>query len=425
MRAVVHAPHVPTRLLASLVGLAATGLALAVAVGVLVGVSAAVSLGLLSMTFAALALVRPFGFRTRTLTIDTEPGRVHLRRAIGGVTIDRRDVVGATTCHHEGRVAMSLTVSVWRGTTTVTLSFDDEASAERVRAALGLPREGAGETCFAVSPSMVDTTTRVVSGFVAFGSLLAFLTPVEPGSAAFHELYAYVYGGPALVFALILSLVGHVPASLRRRIALRPEAAYFPGDVGPVAVPYDRIVGATPQKKGLELRVEGAPPAFLALPASHAELRLVAAHLDSAARRARGEGRRADDPGERIARLARSPGESVEQWLTRLDGVAATLGSGYRAAELALPDLERAARDIDLSTDLRLAAARVIRRAPGQAGTRIDPATLPSSSVEHAALFRVADGPVDAVARAYEALPEETNDEAARAKGVGARAATV
>ena len=406
-------------------GLASAALAVAVAAGVLFGVSAAVSLGMLSMTFAALALLRPFGFRTRTLTVDTEPGRVHLRRAIGGVTIDRRDVVGATTCHHEGRVVTSLAVSVWRGTTTVTLSFDDEASAERVRAALGLPREGAGETSFAVSPSMVDTTTRVVSGFVALGSLLALLTPVDPGSMAFHELYAYVYGGPALVLALILSLVGHIPTSLRRRVALRPEAAYFPGDIGPIAVPYDRIVGATPQKKGLELRVEGAPPVFLALPASHAELALVAAHLDSAARRARGEGRRADDPGEAIARLARSPGESVERWLLRLDGIAATAGSGYRAAELALPDLERAARDIDLSTDLRLAAARVLRRAPGQAGARIDTATLPSSSAAHAALFRVADGPIDAVARAYEALPEETNDEAERGEDVGARAETV
>lgn len=425
MRAVVHAPHIPTRLLAALVALASAALAMAVAAGLVFGASAAVSLGLLSMTFAALALLRPFVFRTRTLTVDTEPGRVHLRRALGGVTIDRRDVVGATTCRHEGRVVMSLTVSVWRGTTTVTLSFDDEASAERVRAGLGLPREGTGETSFAVSPSMVDTTTRVVSGFVALASLVALLTPVDPGSAAFHELYAYVYGGPALVWALILSLVGHIPASLRRRVALRPEAAYFPGDVGPVAVPYDRIVGATPQKKGLELRVEGAAPVFLALPASHAELALVAAHLDSAARRARGEGRKADDPGEAIARLARSPGESVEAWLSRLDGIAATMGSGYRATDLALPDLERAARDIDLSTDLRLAAARVLRRAPGPAGPRIDTASLPSSSEEHAALFRVADGPVDAVARAYEALPEETNEAAERGEDVGARAGTV
>lgn len=425
MRAVVHAPHVPTRLVASLVGLAFAALALALTEGLLFGVSSAVSLGLLSMTFAALALLRPFAFRTRTLTVDTEPGRVHVRRALGGLTIDRRDVVGATTCRHEGRVVMSLTVSVWRGTTTVTLSFDDESSAERVRAALGLPREGAGETSFAVSPSMVDTTTRVVSGFVALGSLLAFLTPADPGSAAFHELYAYVYGGPALVLALILSLVGHVPASLRRRVALRPEAAYFPGDVGPVAVPYDRIVGATPQKKGLELRVEGAPPVSLALTASHAELALVAAHLDAAARRARGEGRRADDPGERVARLARSPGETVETWLLRLDGIAATMGGGYRGAELALPDLERAASDIDLPTDLRLAAARVLRRAPGQAGPRIDTATLPASSAAHAALFRIADGPVDAVARAYGALPEEENDEAERGEDVGARAKTV
>lgn len=406
-------------------GLACAALALAVAAGLLFGVRAAVSLGLLAMTFAALALLRPFAFRTRTLTVDTEPGRVHLRRAFGGLTIDRRDVVGATTCLHEGRVATSLTVSVWRGTTTVTLFFDDEASAERVRSALGFPREGVGETSFAVSPSTFDTATRLLAGFVALGSLLAFLTPVDPESPAFHELYAYTYGGPALALASILWVVGHVPASRRRRVALRPEAAYFPGDVGPIAVPYDRIVETKPENKHIELRVEGAVPVSLPLPAPRAELELLAAHLASATRRARGEGRKADDPGERIARLARSPGENVQVWLLRLDGIAATMGSGYRATDLALPDLERAASDIDLSTDLRLAAARVLRRAPGPAAPRIDTATLPSSSEAHATLFRIADGPVEAVARAYEALPEETNDEAERGEGVGARAETV
>jgi hypothetical protein len=414
MRALVHAPHVPTRLVGALVALSGAAVVLAIAAGVLVGALGAFWFLTLAMAFGALALARPFWFRTRELTVDTEPGRVHLRRPIGGVTIDRRDVVGATTCLYQGRVATSLTVSVWRGTTTVTLAFEDEASAERIRAALGLPRDGAGETSFAVSPSTFDTATRTLAGFVACAALLAFLTPRDAHQPEIYGLFTFFYGGPALVLALVLAAIGHTPASRRRRIALRPEAAYLPGEVGAVAVPYERIVGAVPHVSGLEVRLEGAQTAYLPVRVPYQELELAAAQLTSAAQRARGEGQKTDEPGERIARLARSEGESVQAWMTRLDGTAASLGGGYRGADLSFVDLERAANDIDLSTDLRLAAARVLRKAQGATGPRVDTAALPSSSAAHAALFRIADGPIDEVARAYDALDETTDTEARR-----------
>jgi len=361
----------------------------------------------LGFVLVSLAVADPFRFAARVVDVDVRPGEVHVRRGLGSFRIRPSDVSGATTCHHDGKLALTLVLGKKHhaGLPPVSLLFDDPADAERVRAALGIAREGLGETHFPTEMPVNVRTGRVFAAvaFVLSAATLALylLQLVASTSANLFELVmATVWLGiPCFLLSLIRYL--HPNATRMRRIALRPEAAYFPTPQGFIQLPYAAIRRVLHQGGTLIVEPEVGRPIHTKtlLPAN--ECAVLASHVEAGRRRALGDVARRAEVEERLSLLM--PGqESVEAWVGRLDGMASLLATpGYRGSAIDREDLRTALDDIDSPVSLRFAAGRLLARIDPEIRVRVVEAADTSPSEAHAKLFRICDGAAAEIAQAY------------------------
>jgi len=369
---------------------------------------------LAAFAFSGFALVclanaSPFRFRPRSVPLTIAPGRVAVARGIASFEVRGADVVGATTSLHEGKVALSLTLAA-RPEAPVTFVFDRDEDAEKVRAALGIAREGRGETSF---PTDVPSLVRMgrVLALVALGLLLLPLPFLLASST--DAVFVWMTVGLRAFVLGALSFLQYVPRgrAATRRGVLRPEAAYVPGRTGALALPYADIVGVRSERSSLVVSMRNTTEHTIrtVLPAD--ECAIVASHVEAARRRAQGEGARRAEVVERLAMLQRS-NEPIAAWLARVDGVASTIGTiGYRGAALDRDDLRIALEDIDLDVTLRVAAGRVLARVDPEVRVRVAEAATAAPSEPVANVLRHFDAPPDEIARALdEALELDEGD---------------
>lgn len=361
----------------------------------------------LGFILLCVAVTDPFRFASRVVDVDVRPGEVRVRRGFGSFRIRPSDVSGATTCHHEGKLALTMVLGKKHhaGRAPVSFLFDDTADAERVRAALGISREGVGETHFPTEVPVNVRTGRVfaVLALVVSTTTLAFYLAQVAGrpesfSFVFAALTIYL-GIPSFLLSLIKYV--HPNATKMRRIALRPEAAYFPTPQGFLQLPYSAIRRVLHQGGTLIVEPEVGRPIHTKtlLPAD--ECAVLASHVEASRRRALGDGARRAEVEERLSLLM--PGnESVEAWIRRLDGMASLLATaGYRGSAIDREDLRTALDDIDSPIALRLAAGRLLARVDPEICVRVVEAADTSPSEAHAKLFRICDGAAAEVAQAY------------------------
>jgi hypothetical protein len=109
--------------------------------------------------------------------------------------------------------------------------------------------------------------------------------------------------------------------------------------------------------------VPSKPVAFLPRGLSADERTHLLSQIYSAMSRAHGQGTQHIDPTERVETLRRA-NESTRQWLTRIDVAAGTIvpGAGYRSGVIEEHELWAIAEDHDVATDARAAALRMLTR---------------------------------------------------------------
>lgn len=412
MRARVHdraGPRGP-KLIVTAIGFAI--IALAVSLCVLVESSSPLRAVPFSVGLAILAVVCAgwIRFQSRVAEIEVGPGRVRVRRGLASLTLKSDTIAGATTSYHEGGVALTLTLATRDRLQPVTLALANEDEAERVRGALGIPRDGKGETSFPVEePSVVRVgrTCAIIGGALVLlpvpFALLATLSDDPPRLGAFASL---AYHG-ALV--LLVSLVQFIPRAphLARRVVMRPEALYLPGLDGADTIAYGAIERVW--QEGTSICVATADKKARAVPTvmNVDECAVAVSHLEAARRRALGEGPRRVEVAERLAVLRRND-EPVSAWLQRVDSLASLARvQGYRGSALDRDDLHVAVTDVDLALDLRVAAGRVLARVDPDVRVRIAEAATTATSEAAANVLQRFDAPVAEIARAYEDLEQE------------------
>ena len=134
------------------------------------------------------------------------------------------------------------------------------------------------------------------------------------------------------------------------------------GDVQRVIVDEKAFALARPLPAMAEV-VPSKPVAFLPRGLSADERTHLLSQIYSAMSRAHGQGTQHVDPTERVETLCRT-NESTRQWLTRIDVAAGTIapGAGYRGGVIEEHDLWAIAEDHDVATDARAAALRMLTR---------------------------------------------------------------
>ena len=362
-------------------------------------------MGLAAFLFA-LAISDPFRFSSRVVDVDVRPGELRVRRGIGGFAIQPSDIDGATTAHHEGKVALTMVLRS-RSRRPITFLFESASDAESARAALGLSRDGTGETHFPTeAPDLVLFGRSVAVGAAAVallllgGELVQDLRPHGLNSTGVIRAGNLFWLAIALAFSSMRFLLPTVRYT--RRIALRPEAVYLPTNGGFATIPYAEIRHVIHSGNALVIEVLEHPPWRVPTCLSEDECAVLASHVEASRRRALGGVARGEEMTERLAALGRR-GEPVQVWMARLDAVAAAMSTlGYRGAAIDREDLRLAVEDYDLPLDIRLAAGRLLAKVDPQSRVRVADAGAASSSPQQAKLFCIADGTADELAHAYE-----------------------
>lgn len=313
------------------------------------------------------------GFRGRPRARDVElvcaPGEI--RTADGSFVLRAKDVVGASTAPHDGRLLLHVEDRTSPG--PHALLFDDLASLDEARRSLGLLHGGTGAVEWPVRRSV----SRV------FGII---------GAAS-----AVACGGVNLLMLFAWPFLAAWPKKMAsgERIGLGPAGVTHGG----VTYPYTWIDGATvvPTPRAITLWRAGQPYASIPCPnLDPSECERVASQVNAAARRARGEVVHRESALERLTQIKRAAGEPARAWLGRLEALAASVGAdNYRAAPIGVDDLWRIAEDADEGTSARVGAARLLLRARGpEAGPRI--ATALANLREPEERVRIAvEAPID------------------------------
>lgn len=421
MRVLVH-DRVGPRSLPSRIAVAGTlcivGPAVAAWLSPIGSMGSAVLIGHLGFVLLSLAVAAPFRFGPRVVNVSVRPGEVHVRRGLGSLRIRPRDVSGATTCHHEGNPALTLVLGEGHhaGVPPVSLLFETPADAERVRAALGIARDGLGETHF---PTEMPATVRIgrVFGAIALVLAVATLAPYFVERSLLGLILAAVgLGIPCFLLALIQYL--HPNATRMRRIALRADAVYLPTPGGFVRLPYGAIRRVHHRGRTLIVEPEEGPPIPTKTLLPPEECAVLVSHVEEGRRRAMGDSTRQAEVDEQLSLLM--PGaESIEAWIARLDGMAAVLSiPGYRGSSLDREVLRTTLDDIDSPVPLRFAAGRLLVKTDPEIRTRVAQAADTSPSEAHAKLFRACDGAAAEVAQAYAEIEEVETQSRGRSAAV-------
>ncbi|MFO0663516.1 MAG: hypothetical protein U0174_06170 [Polyangiaceae bacterium] len=285
--------------------------------------------------------------RARVTRVECHPGHVRLG---SGVVFKPADVIGASTTRHEGKYLVHLYI---RGASAPhAFTFDSEEAVGKFRKSLGLKHDGTGTLEWAMSKGS-ELWLGVIAGIA---SLLCGL------SSAFLLLWT---------FLSYRSLRG------TRLMAMSSEGLFIPPIAGHVGthIRFADIASVEVVKGGsglLLMTTAGHPIRLPSNQISDVEWARIAAQLEAASRRARGERTERERPIERVMQIQRADGEPIGSWLARLE--AASLHSDYRGGALDPTELMRVTEDLDEAPLNRLAAARLLRRTTEEGRVRIDEA---------------------------------------------------
>ncbi len=341
-----------------------------------------------------LALLSPARFAPRGVELELRPGEVRVKGSLFlAQTVRARDVIGASTaCHPEGFVVSVQTTRRDPHPLSFLVRTAEDASA--LRAALGIGHDGTGEIAWRTEEPLNVAVGRVF-GWVAFAVLASCLVlswshellGAPELSGTFWVGLGLVYGSLPLLVSLLMRL--WTPPT--RRVLLRPGGLHVATSAEPACLGYLDLTRVSRQARELIFVARNGTTLSVAAGLSPPEeLDVVVAQLESARRRAAGEGLARPEIGHRLAMLERG-GDPVPSWLIRLDGLAAGLvAGGYRSSHLDREALWIAMEDPDTPSELRLATARVLGRIEPRQRVRIAELAEASRSPAIARGIRVA-----------------------------------
>jgi hypothetical protein len=309
--------------------------------------------------------------RRSACVVEVQPGGVAVRGAgLRSQRIRAAEIRAASTAQMSDaeRCAVGL-VRYADGDWPMWLEMETPEDADRVRRALGVGHWGFGEivwpprsgSCYHVRPSAVD----VVAAVAWLGVCIAALS---------SAVAAAVTAG---TIALALTMIGAAAAALPHRdadsLCLSPQGLVVVVRGATLDFRWAEIVGASEIPGGILVHTRGAPVPARMKGASLAERTHFVAQIQSAVRRARGEGPGRPAAPPSLAILVPRD-EPARVWLERLDATAASLRhtDRYRHAGVEESELWSALESPDAPGPLRAAAARILARLePVQAGPRI------------------------------------------------------
>lgn len=366
----------------------------------------------------------------RNVELELGPGFVLVKGA--GSRSQRvvfADIVGATTARTAD--GFLLTLQHRKRRQPITLKLETAGDIDAVRRLLGIGHDGFGVVAWPTEASTEERTER--------GARIAF------GVAALLMLPLLVLGAWEPNFCFTLLFLSALFVAFFARVARFVSAFVPPRGVAMTAeglevrmlhessrIPYTSIADVRAHDEAIALLVHppDAKPVASTRFVRRASRRLgglsdedttaMIAQIRAASQRAHGFGTAKDDATSRLDVL-RPNGQSIREWLVRLDTTAQMLaeGSGYRGTTVASEDLWAVLEDPDADTLLRTAAARILgRRREPMARLRIDTtlATIRDEGTSQRIRIAVNDD-LDAASRALEALdPSPTAEDLARIK---------
>ncbi len=386
-----------------LLGLAALSGLVAILALLVLGSGLALAAWLASLMFGALAALAPARFAPREVELELAPGQVRVRgSSLLAQTVRAREVMGASTARHgEGFVVSVQTVK--RAAHPLSFLVQTQEEAARLRVALGIGHDGEGELAWRAEEP-VGVFFFNLSGWLSFAlsaAGLAYTGILVAQGAGEGELSPTFTMG---VMPLLFSMLRLMPQTTNR-VLLRGDALYIPWIPSCARIEYWDIAWVGRDGRALVLTTRSGHSFSVAMKlARPEEIELVASQIDSARRRAQGEGTSREHVGNQLSTLERGQAP-LGVWLARLDGLAAGLMGGYRGSALDRGALWLAVEDPDMTPELRVAAARVLGRLEPAQRTRIADLAEASRSPAVAKGIRVASE-VDATDSASQQLEE-------------------
>ncbi len=358
-------------------------------------------LGVAWLTLGRIVVPR---MRARACTILVEPGAIRVVGAgLSSQRIAAAGVRAASTAQlPDGRFSLALVLH--EDSDPLWLELETPADLDRVRRALGVGHAGFGVLRWP-SPRGAFHNTPTVADFVATLGWLAILFAVWAGAVE----VALALALPVLPLTLVAMVLATTARPWRHGVMLTPRGVQRLLHGRSAFWPWDAVKSAKVEGTGLCLETAAGVevvPMRSALPAIREHL---AAQIQSAARRSRGEGPLPPELPASLATLSRRD-EGRRAWLERLDATAASMaqGDGYRQTSVATRDLWTTLDSPDAPASLRAAAARILARvAPEEAGDRIARALAMEHDSETRQCIRVAlEEDVEIAARELDRLDE-------------------
>ncbi len=324
--------------------------------------------------------------RPRKALIECRAGMVR-GRGIG--TVRARDLVGATTATHAGRVSLML-AHRRRKHSPIILDLPDEVALRAVSKSLGIGYHGFGEVGAVLQAPPVETWSHAFD-LLALAFILAAVVFGSGYGGQYTALTGELFGMMAAlaVFGSVVMLAVRW-ASIAPRVALMPTGLFLPQRylgqnivAGGSFIPFGAITRIDEAGGRLDVVVEaeGLPSATLLVPAlpsrwmrkglSRGEIAHVASQIRAASERAHGNYIVKQEPEASAAQLRRASGEGLREWVARIDALSLP-AAGYRGAHVSAADLWSMLEDPEAHPDVRGASARLlVRIAPEDARTRV------------------------------------------------------
>lgn len=296
------------------------------------------------------------------------PGYVEIQKAgTRSQRVHAKQVYGATTARTRNGISLVLAHS--ERDEPIVIEVADEGEADQVRKALGIGHGGFGTIAW-----------RTVMGSQRKGALVGkvlalFSTAMITGAALWGSWDAKILSSTFLgmfgAAGVIFSIVDWLTHSAEPTVIMAPEGLRLRTTRGWFLLPYHQILGVEVEHDHLFFKVP-EPWFQVAVPIngslfgtglSEEDRAALVAQIRSASERARGLGPQKHDPSARLDPLRRN-GASVREWLERLDMAGQMLAqstAGYRGNTLEPEDLWAILEDPEAETELRAAAARVLR----------------------------------------------------------------
>lgn len=318
----------------------------------------------------------------RPAELECGPGYVDIKNAgMRSQRIDARMIAGATTARTSKGILFTLEHK--KRDQPMLLEVESEADAEKIRHALGIGHGGFGQVGWRTTASSAQKTAwvgRLLTALIGFTICgLGFL--VSDDAAGIAALMTAQFA----LITMILSIVGWLAQPQMQSVVMTSAGLKIQTTQGWFTLPYGQILGIEAGPGVLNFHVP--PPYNVVQVPTEGILRgsglgpsdrdALIKQIMSASARARGLGVEKLDVSGRLDMLRRN-GESPRAWLARLDmagQMLETSSAGYRGQTLDADDLWAILEDPDAESDLRAAAARVLRHLPRpETRTRIDAA---------------------------------------------------